>query len=302
MSIIRNYVAREIDSSVEKSLEKRTRTLFRHVIYEPFGGSSDHYGVFPEVPSAHLCELGMPIPPQKVMRRYAAAPEIYLNAGKTQTQAMIDIVRGAGLDLNSSSRILDFGCGAARMTRWLRLLGDGPEYWGVDVLGPDTFWARRALGEWLNIVTTTRLPHLPFEDRYFDLVYAGSVFSHIDDLAEAWLLELRRIVRPGGVLYLTVMDDTTVQILSTTRRDHLEKDVLLGNAEHIKIFDDYAARGASTFVIRRSPIHTLKSASPQVFYQAEFLKKHWGRWFDVVDYKLRAYGYQSAIVLKKRNS
>lgn len=290
----------EINDLVGKALEERAKTLFRHVIYEPLGGNSEHYGLFPWSPNTNVCELGMPVPPEKVMRSYAAEPAVYLNAGKLQTLMMIDLVRAAGLDLTSSSRILDFGCGAARMTRWLRLLGDGPEYWGVDTHGPGTFWARRALGEWLNIVITTRLPHLPFEDRYFDLLYAGSVFSHIDDLAEAWLLELRRIVRPGGILYLTVMDDTTIQILNTKRREHLEKDILLGNSEHIKAFDDYAARGADMFAIRRSPIHTLRSASPQVFYQAEFLKKHWGRWFDVVDYKPRAYGYQSAVVLRKR--
>jgi ubiquinone/menaquinone biosynthesis C-methylase UbiE len=42
--------------------------------------------------------------------------------------------------------------------------------------------------------------------QYFDLIYCGSVFTHIDDLADAWLLELRRITRPGGRIYVTVHD------------------------------------------------------------------------------------------------
>jgi ubiquinone/menaquinone biosynthesis C-methylase UbiE len=46
----------------------------------------------------------------------------------------------------------------------------------------------------------TILPHLPFEDRSFDVVYAGSVFTHIDDLAQTWFLELRRVLHAGGML------------------------------------------------------------------------------------------------------
>jgi SAM-dependent methyltransferase len=60
--------------------------------------------------------------------------------------------------------------------------------------------------------TTTTAPHLPFEDGYFDLIYAGSVFTHIADLADAWFLELKRIVRPGGRLYITVHDKHTIDL------------------------------------------------------------------------------------------
>ena len=44
----------------------------------------------------------------------------------------------------------------------------------------------------------TLLPHLPLEDRSVDAIYAGSVFTHIAELEEAWLLELRRVLVPGG--------------------------------------------------------------------------------------------------------
>lgn len=50
-----------------------------------------------------------------------------------------------------------------------------------------------------RFVTTTTLPHLPFADGYFHMIHAGSVFTHIADLAEAWLLEIRRVLaRAGG--------------------------------------------------------------------------------------------------------
>ena len=50
----------------------------------------------------------------------------------------------------------------------------------------------------MNFATVTTAPHLPFADGYFDFAYCSSVFTHISDLADAWLLELRRIVRSGG--------------------------------------------------------------------------------------------------------
>jgi SAM-dependent methyltransferase len=49
-------------------------------------------------------------------------------------------------------------------------------------------------------------PPLPFaEDNSFDLVYAFSVFTHIPaEHQEAWLLEMKRILKPGGFLVCTV--------------------------------------------------------------------------------------------------
>jgi ubiquinone/menaquinone biosynthesis C-methylase UbiE len=65
----------------------------------------------------------------------------------------------------------------------------------------------------LHFVTTTTAPHLPFEDDYFDLVYCGSVFTHISDLADAWLLEIRRILRTGAYAYITIHDNKSVRLL-----------------------------------------------------------------------------------------
>jgi SAM-dependent methyltransferase len=48
-------------------------------------------------------------------------------------------------------------------------------------------------------------PPLPFEDASFDLVYSISVFTHLDEeMQDAWLNELKRVLRPGGILIITV--------------------------------------------------------------------------------------------------
>ena len=44
-----------------------------------------------------------------------------------------------------------------------------------------------------------------FADGSFDLVYAFSVLTHLDVKAQsAWLAEFRRILRPGGILLLSL--------------------------------------------------------------------------------------------------
>lgn len=43
---------------------------------------------------------------------------------------------------------------------------------------------------------------LPFRDGAFDLVFSHSVIEHVSS-AEAYLAECRRVLRPGGVLYLS---------------------------------------------------------------------------------------------------
>jgi len=95
--------------------------------------------------------------------------------------------------------ILDFGCGCGRALRWFAQALPDAALHGVDV--------RRASVEWCaaNLpgayACTGTMPPLPFADASFDLVYALSVFSHLN-LAQqhAWMRELLRVTRPTGLV------------------------------------------------------------------------------------------------------
>ena len=52
-------------------------------------------------------------------------------------------------------------------------------------------------------------PFLPIEDRTFDLISAMSVFTHIDETETSWLLELWRILKPGGIAVVTIHNEDT---------------------------------------------------------------------------------------------
>jgi SAM-dependent methyltransferase len=100
------------------------------------------------------------------------------------------------LELSSSCRILDAGCGSGRTLDELADYGDAC---GVDV-SPEAVDATRARGHAAHLGSVT---DLPFADATFDLVTCLDVVEHTPDDRRT-LTELRRVTRPGGTLLLTV--------------------------------------------------------------------------------------------------
>lgn len=96
-------------------------------------------------------------------------------------------------------RWLDFGCGSGRVA--LRLAArPGLAVSGVDVDARAVRWLGRELGEERFLRSSPR-PPLPFAPASFDVVFAVSVFTHLDEGAQLeWLDELGRVLRPGGLL------------------------------------------------------------------------------------------------------
>lgn len=95
--------------------------------------------------------------------------------------------------LRPGTRALDAGCG-----RTTRLAGHRhriADLVGVDV-DADAGSENLALD---RFVIADLCARLPFEDAYFDLVYANFVIEHLED-PETALREWRRVVRPEGAL------------------------------------------------------------------------------------------------------
>src|SRR5207244_2674608 len=117
----------------------------------------------------------------------------------------------------------------------------------------------------LQIRHHDQLPPLAFEDRYFDFIYAGSVFTHIADLAEAWLMELRRIVRPGGRLYLTIQDERSIELCMTANHNPPVAELLRAYDEE----SHFMSTGYDFFTINRTPGQG-GPGQAQVFYRRDY--------------------------------
>jgi SAM-dependent methyltransferase len=119
----------------------------------------------------------------------------------------------AGVDLVRANRVLDFGCGCGRTIRWFLASGGNAEWHGVDVDHEAIEWCQRHLQPG-RFLATPAVPPLPYPPEHFDLVYCLSVFTHLNEsMQDLWLAELNRVLKPGGVLLLTIYGASAIATL-----------------------------------------------------------------------------------------
>jgi SAM-dependent methyltransferase len=259
-------------------LEVRGST-FQDVAYLPYRPGED-YLLAPREPAAESGAL--PVPPEHLWLGYN-----YPAHGALHVKAMLDICTASGFVMERGKRVLDLGCGAGRMIRHFEPYADGANIWGVDISAEHILWCKRNLSPPFNFATTTKVPHLPFEDRSFDLIYCGSVFTHIDDLADAWLLELRRILSPEGRLFVTIHDEHTMALLG----GRYAKSPLAGLKAN-PLFAE-AQAGFAMLTVGRDDLS-------QVFYAREEFLRMTAPTFETMSVTEEAYFYQTAVLLRRR--
>jgi SAM-dependent methyltransferase len=236
-----------------------------------------------------LAYQGEPAGDAELRGVYGPTPEAYLEGGQRDVQSMMAILEHSGSPIETAGRVLDFGCSSGRMIRWLRGISNETEIWGTDIRSSRIIWCQQHLSPPFHFALTTLTPHLPFEDRYFGFVYAGSVFTHIDDLAFTWFMELRRILRPGGRLYITIHDHHTIGILAKKQRGDL--GALIG-VESVPEYDEYRNSDFAMFTIGRS-------LDAQVFFDVDFLRDWLKPFYHVLSVNKEAYAYQTAVLLER---
>jgi SAM-dependent methyltransferase len=101
-------------------------------------------------------------------------------------------------EFSSPGRILDLGCGTGWFLREMR--DKGWDSYGVEINSAAAELGRKKAG--LNIKAGT-LRQADFPEDYFDYVRANHSFEHISCPSET-LVEIRRILRPGGRLLIGV--------------------------------------------------------------------------------------------------
>jgi SAM-dependent methyltransferase len=217
--------------------------------------------------------------------------EEYMREGAVDAAGIVATLEEAGVTPAGLHRVLDFGCAEGRVLRHFPR-SESHERWGVDVNADRITWAQQYLSPPLRFATTTTAPHLPFEDGYFDFVYGLSVFTHISELADAWFLELLRIVRPGGHIWLTIHDEHTVDFLLDPEREA---------SLHGEMVDLLRALDDKTGVLDRDWVYFSVLADPaaQVFHNSDHLVARWSPLANCVAVKPEATGYQTALVFEK---
>jgi ubiquinone/menaquinone biosynthesis C-methylase UbiE len=215
--------------------------------------------------------------------------DLYLRGGFADIRTIRKVLADDGFD-QMGERIMEFGCSGGRMMRHLEAEAAANEVWGVDLHSAAIHWAQAHLSPPFHFMTNTTAPHLPFEDNSFGLIFAGSVWTHIGELDDAWLLEMRRILRPGGRLYITISDENTLAEVARISPDHASN----GHVAELDAATGMLSKDWVAFVTRTTPW------LQRVIYRREAWLERIGRWMEVRHARPNAYGWQTGVLLAKR--
>ncbi len=152
-----------------------------------------------------------PVPPTELRVRVGGwdDPDHFLGVGRKIFWDVKRLLRAAGKTLSEFASVLDFGGGCGRLTRHF-IPAPGQRIVGCDLDPESIAWCQANLArDGVEFVVNDPAPPLPFAASSFDLAIAISVFSHLpEDLQFAWLDEMARVVRSGGLLLVSVHGDS----------------------------------------------------------------------------------------------
>jgi SAM-dependent methyltransferase len=208
----------------------------------------------------------------------------YLYGGLTASLGIRALLMHLGSRLADFKRVLDFGCGSARVLSWFRDAAGSVELHGCDINSDAIAWSKKNI-PYASFVHNGPAPPLPYADNFFDFLYGISVFTHLDEpLQKEWLAEVARITEPGGLVFLSIHGtDTSQQDLSP---------------EEAATFSD---RGF--FYKRASDLPTVEGLPDfyQVaFHTEQYIENEWSKFFEIIGYVRHGCTYnQEMVVLRK---
>lgn len=158
---------------------------------------------------------GHPFPPPDLLVLVAGTPSQrwFSYSGRRHAGRFLDLARRHGLEPASDTDVLDFGVGCGRIARWIapEVVAAGGRFHGSDLNPRLAAWCAANLPG--RYGKNGLRPPLRFGDRSLDLVYAYSVLTHLrEPAARAWLQELARVLRPGGLALLSFHEETYARV------------------------------------------------------------------------------------------
>ena len=133
--------------------------------------------------------------------------------------------------IGRGKRVLDLGCRSGALTRQLL---DGNSVVGLDV---DAAALEKAAALGIETVQADVEEPLPLEDASFEAVVVGELFEHLR-FPDALVAEIRRVLRPGGVLVGSVPNAFRIQSRLRFLRGRPPED----DPTHLRMFSPEALR------------------------------------------------------------
>lgn len=198
------------------------------------------------------------------------------------------------------SPALEFGSATGRVLRHFVCHEPWMDLYATDINQDHIAWLHEFIPQ-IHGSVNGLTPPLPCEDNKFGLAMGFSVFTHIADHEIAWLHEIYRVLRPGGMGYFTVVTDHTW--------DHMDKaswgvygDLVRNRPKYHgmnfrnDIFDHPMPFDKTVFQYT----NRTDGYGVVVFHKTDYIRRVWGEIFEIVDIIREGHHFQDVVVLRKR--
>ena len=235
-----------------------------------------HYRLAPR--KARATDWRPPLPPLELSARVGSPDLDDFDAIGREGKIAITRCLPKGFSFEKA-RCLDFGCGAGRVIRHFAKEAALGEFWGCDVDGTSILWNAENLSPPFRFFQLGEAPLLPLESSSFDLVYALAVFSQLYRDWHMLAMEIRRILKPGGVFFMSFNGQTSFEEMFR------------------KPYDEFFRE---TGMAISGPFHPWNRGGPTVAFSPDWIKTHWGALFDIDYIAMEGFmNYQSFCVMRK---
>jgi 2-polyprenyl-3-methyl-5-hydroxy-6-metoxy-1,4-benzoquinol methylase len=170
--------------------------------------------------------------PDDLQPRLAFVLERLRGAGGLATDVPVAPGAAPAATAGRSLRVLDVGCGEARITA--ELARAGFDVLGVDVAEEPLRRARRAHPQ-LDVRLIGE-SDWELDDASFDAVWAGETIEHVLDTI-GWLSEVRRVLRSGGRLLLSTPAHGPLSVLAAALSPRAFERRFDVRSDHLRFYD-----------------------------------------------------------------
>lgn len=185
-------------------------------------------------------------------------------------------------------RYFDFGGATGRVFRHFALQSDAWDVWSCDFKISSVEFNLKYFPSSIRAFLNSYLPALPVPDGYFDLISACSVFTHMDETETGWLLELRRVLKIGGIACISIHSKDTWQkmtgdlhmTVARLRPDIVDQPTLPEGKTVVTFRDD-------------DPYRCM------VFHSDEYVQRNWGRFFEICEIRPLTLGLQAIVICRR---
>ncbi|WP_426430136.1 class I SAM-dependent methyltransferase [Winogradskyella sp. HB-48] len=171
----------------------------------------------------------------------------YYNGGRNMAKTLSEYFK-KHIELKDKN-ILDWGCGPGRIVRHMpSLINNGCQFFATDYNANSIAWCSKNLPN-IEFNKNELKAKLPYNDASMDVIYGISIFTHLSEpMHYKWFNELIRVLKPNGILLLTMHGDNFKVKLTDTELSDYNKGKLVVRGSIKEGHRTYAAFHPKAFV------------------------------------------------------